>query len=85
MTELTPKGSGFVCTECIVLLWEESACGASPRVAKQTGWCAAGSPKTKASASGGSGRLAESIGPKKSTCETGTNKNETLMNTRICI
>lgn len=70
--ELTPKGSRFVCTECIVLLWEESACGAGPRVAKQAGWCAAGGPKTKASAGRGSGRLAECTGPKKSPCETGT-------------
>lgn len=77
--KLTSKGSGFVCTESIVRLWEETACGASPRVAKQASWCATHCPKTKASAGGGSGWLAECAGPKKSTFETETTTSPSLI------
>lgn len=68
---LTSKRGGFVGTESIVRLREESAGGAGSGVAKQARRCAARCAKTEAGVCGGRGRLAECAGPEQTACRTG--------------
>lgn len=65
---LTSKRRGFVGTESIVRLGEETTGGACSSAAKKAGRCATRCTKAEAGAGGGGGRLAECAGAKQSAC-----------------